>query len=75
MSTRRTAPQADQGSKDLIADGFVEVVDAAKFLGVSRSKVYTLMDSAELVYAKFGRSRRIPKRALLEYAERCLVGA
>ena len=46
---------------------------AARFLGVSRSKVYAMMDAGELTYAKFGRSRRVPRRALLELAEKSLV--
>ena len=33
------------------------------------------MDNQELAYAKFGKSRRIPKLALLEYGQRCMVGA
>ena len=57
----------------VIDDGFVDVRFAARFLGVSRSKVYAMMDQKELRYAKFGRSRRVPRRALLELAERSLV--
>jgi excisionase family DNA binding protein len=57
------------------SDGFVSVPDAARFLQLSRSKVYALMESGELTYAKFGRCRRIPRRALTEFAEKSLVGA
>jgi excisionase family DNA binding protein len=56
-----------------IEGGFVEVVAAAEFLGLSRSKVYQLMDAGQLAYAKFGRARRIPKQALLEYAAKQIV--
>jgi excisionase family DNA binding protein len=59
----------------LARDGFATVAEAAAFLGLSRAKVYLLMDSGELAYAKFGKSRRIPWRALREYGNRCLVGA
>jgi excisionase family DNA binding protein len=59
----------------LIDDGFADVRTAAEYLGLGRSSVYKLMDSGELSYAKFGKSRRIPWRALREYARRCLVGA
>jgi excisionase family DNA binding protein len=58
---------------ELIDEGFVKVHEAAKFLAVCRAKLYQLMDSGELRYAKFGKSRRIPRRALVEYAERNLV--
>ena len=57
----------------VIEDGFVKVPEAARFLNLSRAKVYLLMDAGELAYAKFGRSRRIPRRALMQYASHCLV--
>lgn len=60
--------------KDLVDDGFEDVAYAAGFLSLSRAKVYQLMEAGELAYAKFGRSRRIPKRALREYAARCMTG-
>jgi excisionase family DNA binding protein len=56
-------------------EGFVSVPEAARFLHLSRSKVYALMDARELAYAKFGRCRRIPRKALAEFAERSLVRA
>jgi excisionase family DNA binding protein len=59
---------------DVLQDGFVPVGAAAKFLGISRAKVYQLMDSGDILYAKFGKSRRIPLRALHRYAQNCLVG-
>jgi excisionase family DNA binding protein len=59
---------------DLTADGFADAHEAATFLGLSRSSVYKLMETGELPYAKFGKSRRIPWRALREYAARCLIG-
>jgi excisionase family DNA binding protein len=54
--------------------GFVTVPEAAQFLRLSRAKVYALMDAGDLAYAKFGRSRRIPRRTLEEYVTRCMVG-
>jgi excisionase family DNA binding protein len=60
---------------DVLDAGFTDVVGAARFLALSRSKIYSLMDRGELPYAKMGKSRRIPKRALVEYAKRCLVAA
>jgi excisionase family DNA binding protein len=58
---------------DLIGDGFDDVATSANFLQISRSKVYMLMESGELPYAKFGKCRRIPRRALRDYARACLV--
>lgn len=57
----------------LSRDGFMTISDAAQHLGISRSKVYQEMHAGRLRYAKFGRSRRIPRRALVEYAERAIV--
>jgi excisionase family DNA binding protein len=72
VTTRGAAVTAETR---LIEEGFVTVPEAAKFLSVSRAKVYAMMDQGELAYCKFGKSRRIPRRALQEYAESCLVGA
>jgi len=55
-------------------DGLMTVGEAADFLRVSRSSVYGLMEQGKLAFAKFGKSRRIPKKALLELAEKSLVG-
>jgi excisionase family DNA binding protein len=63
----------DQQQLTLVGEGFMRVPQAAEFLGVSRSTVYELMDKGQLPYAKFGRSRRIPKRALMEFAAQSVV--
>jgi excisionase family DNA binding protein len=62
-------------SPSVVDGGFLDVAEAGKFLGLSRAKLYQLMDNQELTYAKFGKARRIPRRALLEYAARGMVGA
>lgn len=60
---------------DAVSRGLTKVIDAAKFLGISRSKCYDMMADGTLPYAKLGKSRRIPVKALNEYAARSLVGA
>src|SRR5262245_42160855 len=50
-----------------VEGGFATVLESARFLRVSRAKLYQLMEARELAYAKFGKSRRIPVSALLEY--------
>ena len=60
--------QADQRMSVLVADGLMTIPDAARFLCVSRSKIYEMMDHGELIFVKLGRSRRIPRRALVELA-------
>ena len=59
----------------MVADGFVDVAEAGRFLDLSRATIYALMDKGDLAYAKFGKSRRIPRAALRDYAGRCLVGS
>ena len=63
-----------QEEADLVADGLMTVQEAAGFLRLSRSTVYTIMDRGELPFVKLGRSRRIPRRALVELAAREMRG-
>jgi excisionase family DNA binding protein len=58
-----------------VGPAFATVVEAAKYLHVSRAKLYTMMDAQEIAYAKFGNCRRIPWAELRAYAERCTVRA
>ena len=41
------------------------VSEAARFLSISRSSLYLLMDRGELDYVKLGRSRRVQVASLL----------
>ena len=52
----------------LLQDGLVGIQEACRFLAVSRSKLYELMDQRELPFVKIGSARRIPRRALVEFA-------
>ena len=58
----------------LVSDGLMTVREAAEFLRLSRSSVYALMGHGELAFVKLGRSRRIPRRALVELAASGLRG-
>lgn len=60
--------------ESLVSDGLLSVPDAAKFLSISRSAVYQLMQSGRLPYVHLGRSRRIPKRSLVSLAASNLQG-
>jgi excisionase family DNA binding protein len=64
----------DNVAAALVEDGLVTVSEAAGFLRLSRSTLYTMMDSGEIAYVKIHRARRIPKRALIELAARELRG-
>ncbi len=39
--------------------GCARVEEVARFLGISRSKLYAMMDSGDLAYVKLGKSRRV----------------
>ena len=60
--------------EQLVTDGMMTVEQGRQFLQVSRSTLYELMDSGQLKYVRFGRNRRIPRRALIEFAANQLVG-
>lgn len=55
------------------AEGLIRVPAAAQFLGVCRSKLYSLMDRGELSFVKIGKSRRIAKAELLKLIQRHTV--
>lgn len=57
----------------LVAEGLMTVADASSFLGIKRAKLYLLMDEGRLPYAKIGRARRIPKRAVVALAVESMV--
>lgn len=68
MKTKQTAKTKQTTAKD-VEDGFVSINEAARFLCVSSSTVTLMLRRKELpscVLAK--RSRRIPKAALIRYA-------
>jgi len=60
--------------EELVSGGLMRVPDAGEFSGLSRSMLYELMDTGELVYVKLGRARRIPRKALVALAARNLRG-
>lgn len=50
----------DINNQQIVKDGLERVTDAARFLGVSRSLIYKLLDEGVLPSVKIGNSRRIP---------------
>jgi excisionase family DNA binding protein len=68
MTPRQHEPTEVHKDVGILADGLVDVREAANFLAVSRAMMYKILDNGDLPYCKIGRSRRIPRRALIEYA-------
>jgi excisionase family DNA binding protein len=61
-------------ARELVEDGLLTVKQAAAFLNISVAKLYALMGRGELQFVKLGRSRRVPRRALIELAAANIVG-
>lgn len=55
----------DRELEMLADDGLVTVTEAADFLSISRASLYLKMNRGEIQSCRLGKSRRIPKRALL----------
>ena len=60
-------------AEELVADGLVGIKPSASFLQISVASLYAHMGRGELPFVKLGKSRRIPKKALIEFAARNLV--
>ncbi len=59
--------------QEIVADGLQRISEAARFLGISRSLVYQLINAGDLPTVRIGRTRRIPTKAVLELAADRLV--
>jgi excisionase family DNA binding protein len=60
-------------TKELIGDGLERISETARFLGVSRSFVYRLINQGILPSVLIGRSRRVPIKAVRELAANNVV--
>ncbi len=58
---------------DICCDGLERVSDTARYLGVSKSFVYALINSGKIPSVKLGTSRRLPVRAVRDFARTNLV--
>ncbi len=54
---------------EVAMQGVATLAEAGEFLKLSRSTLYGLMDSGQLAYSRFGKSRRIPWSELQRYVE------
>ena len=58
---------------ELVEEGLQRISETARFLCVSRSLIYKLINDGVLPTVRIGRSRRIPIRAVRELAATNLV--
>ena len=73
LKARFDLSQTPRKTNDSNEDGLQPVSRVAKFLSVSRSKVYAMMESGDLRYVKLGKSRRIRWSDVLQMIEDCTV--
>lgn len=57
----------------LVSEGVKNLYESAAFLGISRPKLYALMDDGDLVYLYVGAHRKIPVAELRRYLRRQLA--
>jgi excisionase family DNA binding protein len=74
---RKNAPKPsttiDAPVASLCADGLISPTAAAEFLSISRTSLYELLKSGAIPYTRIGADKKIPRRALVEFAEARLV--
>jgi excisionase family DNA binding protein len=63
----------ESSDESVVDEGFASIEEGCKYLRICRASMYLLMEAGEVAYAKFGKSRRIPWRALKDFAARSLV--
>jgi excisionase family DNA binding protein len=74
-TSQKKQPPAREGVVELVIDGMMTIPEAMAFLRVSRTTLYKLMDDGLLEWVKYGtKSRRLPRRAVVEFAAKCLHG-
>ena len=57
-----------EASRAAVGDGLVNVREATHFLGCSVSTLYQLMQDGTLPSFRLGRSRKLPRKALVDFA-------
>jgi excisionase family DNA binding protein len=58
--------------KKLMEDGWASPKEAAEYLSIGKSTIYDLLDRGAIPSARFGRTRRIPWRAIAAYCDESL---
>ena len=67
-------PTTMDDANDRLDSGLQPVNKVARFLSLSRSKVYALMEAGQLPYVKLGKSRRVRWADVLALVETHTIG-
>jgi len=67
-------PTTMDDANDRLDSGLQPVNKVARFLSLSRSKVYALMEAGQLPYVKLGKSRRVRWADVLKLVEQNTIG-
>lgn len=59
-------------SEQLVEEGCLTVNEAAKLMGLGRTKVRELIADGTLAHVRYGRAVRVPRRAVTKYMAKCL---
>jgi excisionase family DNA binding protein len=57
----------------LLSEGLDKVTEVAKFFRLSVAQIYVMMNRGDLPFIRVGKCRRIPHRAVVEFATRNLM--
>lgn len=79
MSAARVPPTKQHGPPspraiELASDGFLGVREAIAFSGIRRTRFYAMVRHSQIPSVLHGRTRLIPKRALIELLASAMVG-
>jgi excisionase family DNA binding protein len=67
-----------RAQEDMVSQGMLKMKEVAEFLGISKSEVYNMVAEGRLPYVPYGRTgkaKRVPRKAVIDYAARNLVSA
>lgn len=71
--TKSLKQAAGTKAEQLLGDGLVKTPEAMEFLSCGKDTLEKLMDDGSIPYVQYDRFRRIPKRALIEFAQKHLI--
>lgn len=71
--TRHTLDMDANANAELVADGLMTMAEVCRFLAVGKTTAYEMVGDGRLPSVRIGTSRRVPRRAVVEFASARLV--